>query len=71
MLNAALSILLQNAFRYTRPRSNVWLDVVNVGNRILIEVADECAGLGVHDVHRAARRITGLIHVNRAACEGA
>src|SRR5512132_1236148 len=25
MLNAALSILLQNAFRFTRPRSSVWL----------------------------------------------
>jgi signal transduction histidine kinase len=53
MLNAAISILLQNAFRYTRPGSRVCLDVSRVGDRILIEVEDECGGFP------AARRAVG------------
>jgi signal transduction histidine kinase len=44
MLNAAISILLQNAFRYTRPGGRVCLDVRRAGDRIVIEVEDQCGG---------------------------
>ena len=37
--------LLQNAFKFTRPRSTVTLRVGASAERVLIEVQDECGGL--------------------------
>jgi signal transduction histidine kinase len=37
--------LLQNAFKFTRPRTSVTLNVAASTDRVLIEVADECGGL--------------------------
>lgn len=45
MLASAVSNLLQNAFKYTRPQSNVSLKVYAERDRIFIEIADECGGL--------------------------
>ncbi|GAB5097447.1 hypothetical protein YK56LOC_31630 [Caballeronia sp. HLA56] len=44
-LYAALGNLLQNAFKFTRPRSVVTLRAFSVGGRILIDVKDHCGGL--------------------------
>jgi signal transduction histidine kinase len=42
---AAVSNLLQNAFKFTRPSSHVWLRTHSTADRVLIEVEDECGGL--------------------------
>jgi signal transduction histidine kinase len=45
ILAAVVSNLLQNAFKFTRPRSTVTLRVSGSAERVLIEVLDECQGL--------------------------
>ena len=47
LLNSAVSNLLQNAFKFTRPCSHVSLKVYGAGSRVLIEVEDRCGGLPV------------------------
>jgi signal transduction histidine kinase len=49
MIYSALENLLQNAFRFTRPHSHVSLNAYAAGDRVLIEVTDECGG---HVRHR-------------------
>jgi signal transduction histidine kinase len=45
ILAAALSNLLQNAFKFTRKHGSVFLRVLVKENRVLFEVEDECGGL--------------------------
>ena len=45
ILAAVMTNLLQNAFKFTRPRSSVTLRVGVTDERVLIEVQDECGGL--------------------------
>jgi signal transduction histidine kinase len=45
VLGAVLGNLLQNAFKFTRPRTTVVLRVGTNNERVLIEVQDECGGL--------------------------
>jgi len=45
VLAAVLTNLLQNAFKFTRPRSRVTLGVGASAERVLIQVQDECGGL--------------------------
>jgi signal transduction histidine kinase len=45
MIYSALENLLQNAFKFTRPHSHVSLNAYAAGDRVLIEVTDECGGL--------------------------
>ena len=45
ILASALSNLLQNAFKFTRPDTRVALSARSSTNRVLIEVQDECGGL--------------------------
>ena len=45
VLAAAVGNLLQNAFKFTRPRTAVTLRVHATGERVLIEVEDACGGL--------------------------
>jgi signal transduction histidine kinase len=45
MLHAAVFNLLQNAFKFTQPRTAVVLRTEASGDRVLIEVADHCGGL--------------------------
>jgi signal transduction histidine kinase len=55
ILAAVVENLLQNAFKFTRPRSTVTLRVGSNEDRVLIEVEDECGGLpgGItHDLFR-------------------
>jgi signal transduction histidine kinase len=45
VLAAAVGNLLQNAFKFTQPRTTVTLRVSASADRVLIEVHDECLGL--------------------------
>jgi len=45
ILSAAVGNLLQNALKFGRPRSRVWLRLTATADRVLIEVEDECGGL--------------------------
>jgi signal transduction histidine kinase len=45
ILVAAISNLLQNAFKFTHGSSRVWLRATTTATRVLIEVEDECGGL--------------------------
>jgi signal transduction histidine kinase len=45
LLAAAVSNLLQNAFKFTRPHGHVSLKASSGNDRVLIEVEDECGGL--------------------------
>jgi len=45
VLGAVISNLLQNAFKFTRPRTTVTLRVGSSEERVIIEIEDECGGL--------------------------
>ena len=45
MLYSAVSNLLQNAFKFTRKNSHVTLKAYGTGDRVLIEVEDQCGGI--------------------------
>jgi signal transduction histidine kinase len=45
LLTAAVSNLLQNAFKFTRPHGAVSLRASSTQDRVVIEVEDECGGL--------------------------
>jgi signal transduction histidine kinase len=45
ILASAIYNLLQNAFKFTGPATTVHLRARAIGNRVLIEVEDECGGL--------------------------
>jgi len=45
LLNSAVSNLLQNAFKFTAPRSEVFLHAYGVADRVRIDVEDHCGGL--------------------------
>jgi signal transduction histidine kinase len=55
VLAAVVGNLLQNAFKFTRPRTTVTLRVGASAERVLIEIQDECGGLpggNVNDLFR-------------------
>jgi signal transduction histidine kinase len=45
LLAAAIANLLQNAFKFTHESGHVWLRTRATGDRIFIDVQDECGGL--------------------------
>jgi signal transduction histidine kinase len=47
--------LLQNAFKFTRPRTTVTLRVGASAERVVIEIEDECDGLPGGTVHELFR----------------
>jgi signal transduction histidine kinase len=55
LLFSAVGNLLQNAFKFTRPGTEVTLNAYAVADRILIDVADNCGGLPPGD-HEAMFR---------------
>jgi signal transduction histidine kinase len=55
VLAAVMMNLLQNAFKFTRPRTVVTLRVVAAGDRVLFEIQDECGGLPPGDVDELFR----------------
>jgi len=50
ILAAVVGNLLQNAFKFTRPRTSVTLTVSASAERVLIEVQDECGGIPSADL---------------------
>jgi signal transduction histidine kinase len=50
VLAAVVMNLLQNAFKFTRPRTTVTLRVGPSAERVLIQVQDECGGLAIGNV---------------------
>ncbi|WP_426197411.1 sensor histidine kinase [Massilia sp. DWR3-1-1] len=67
LLIAAVANLLQNAFKFTKPGTEVLLTAYAQGDRILIDVKDHCGGLaaGVADImflpfSQASTNVTGL-----------
>ena len=52
LLSSAVGNLLQNAFKYTQPYSEVTLSARARGERVLIEVEDRCGGLHAGDAER-------------------
>jgi signal transduction histidine kinase len=55
VLAAVVANLLQNAFKFTRPGTTVTLRVAASGERVLIEVQDQCGGLPAGDVDELFR----------------
>jgi len=55
MLSSAVANLLQNAFKFTRPRSHVSLKAHAAADRVLIEIQDECGGLPKGTVEKLFR----------------
>ena len=55
VLAAVVANLLQNAFKFTRPRTTVTLRVGANAERVLIEVQDECGGLPSGEVNELFR----------------
>jgi signal transduction histidine kinase len=49
VLAAVVMNVLQNAFKFTKPGTAVTLRVVTTGERVLIEVQDQCGGLPAGD----------------------
>jgi signal transduction histidine kinase len=45
LLTGALGNLLQNAFKFTQPKTQVSLETYAIGERVLIDVKDHCGGL--------------------------
>ena len=58
LLFSAVGNLLQNAFKFTEPGSEVTLNAYAVSNRILIDVADNCGGLPAGDTEAMFRPFT-------------
>ena len=55
VLAAVVGNLLQNAFKFTRPRTLVTLSVGASAERVLIEIQDECGGLPSGNVNELFR----------------
>jgi signal transduction histidine kinase len=55
VLAAVVGNLLQNAFKFTRPRTTVTLRVAASAERVLIEIQDECGGLPAVNVNELFR----------------
>jgi signal transduction histidine kinase len=79
LLYAAVGSLIQNAFKFTRAHTAVFLNVHTVADRILIDVVDHCGGLSNGDTETlflpfagSAVDKTGLglgLHVARRSVE--
>jgi signal transduction histidine kinase len=79
LLHSAVSNLLHNAFKFTRERGLVSLDSFARGDRVLIEVGDQCGGLpdgqaqaifAPFDQHAANRSSMGSgLSISRRAVE--
>ena len=52
LFSSAVGNLLQNAFKYTQPHTDVTLKAYCAADRVLIEVADHCGGLHPGDAER-------------------
>ena len=51
VMAAVVMNVLQNAFKFTRPRTTVTLRVIATAERVLVQVEDECGGLPGGDIN--------------------
>jgi signal transduction histidine kinase len=58
LLSSAIGNLLQNAFKFTRPGTEVTLNAYAAGDRILIDVEDNCGGLPPGDAGKMFQPFT-------------
>jgi signal transduction histidine kinase len=58
MLFSAVGNLLQNAFKFTRPHTEVTLNAYATADRVLIDVEDHCGGLPPGDAERLFQPFT-------------
>ena len=58
LLFSAVGNLLQNAFKFTHPKSEVTLNAYSAANRILIDVEDSCGGLPAGEEDRMFQPFT-------------
>ena len=58
LMFSAVGNLLQNAFKFTHPGTEVTLNAYSMANRILIDVEDNCGGLPAGDAERMFRPFT-------------
>jgi signal transduction histidine kinase len=58
LLFSAVGNLLQNAFKFTHPGSEVTLNAYSMADRILIDVEDNCGGLPAGDAERMFQPFT-------------
>ena len=49
LLAGAVMNLLTNAFKFTAPRSHVWLRTSATSDRVILDVEDQCGGLSEPD----------------------
>ncbi len=45
LILSALSNLVQNAIKFTKPGGIIWISCKAIGGRVLLEVEDQCGGL--------------------------
>jgi signal transduction histidine kinase len=48
ILSTVISNLVENAFKYTRPHTHVWLHTHATSDRLLFEIEDQCGGIPPH-----------------------
>ena len=66
VLAAVVGNLLQNAFKFTRPRTTVTLRVGASAERVLIEIQDECGGLPAGNVTSSSARSSSAVPIEPA-----
>jgi signal transduction histidine kinase len=72
ILSSIISNLLQNAFKYTRPHSHVWLHARATPDRVLFEIEDQCGGMSPsqceHLIEHHAEQGDGCTGVGLGLC---
>lgn len=58
LIVSAISNLVQNAIKFTRPNGQVWIRGIPAGERALIEVEDQCGGLPAGKIEELFRPFT-------------
>jgi signal transduction histidine kinase len=67
LLSSAVENLLQNAFKFTRPKSEVTLTAYAGADRIFIEVQDHCGGLPRATRKKCFGRSRSRVRIRRAS----
>jgi hypothetical protein len=70
ILSAIVTNLLQNAFKFTGPRTSVSLRVIASADRVLIEIEDECGGLADGNAEALFQPSNDGMRIGRASVSG-
>jgi signal transduction histidine kinase len=74
ILTSILSILLQNAFKHTRPHTHVWLHTHATADRVLFDIEDQCGGIRtshanlMHAAHEPRSADSSVVEPGLAFC---